>query len=457
MKNKTSPTSSKSEAKLDQLSSSPKDTQNDSIDLLNSQFGTGDTSSDGDESSRKSSGGEDFAQLLEESFRKPSKKLSVGEKIRGKILLLGKEEVFVSTGTPHDGILSKRELLNEDGTCSYQVNDTVDLYVTQIRGGEIRLSKKPTDKNLAEDLEDAFDRMLPVQGRIVETCKGGVRVSIKGKVAFCPISQIDLKHVENAEDYVGKSFEFRITQFSERGRNIVVSRRKVLEEEREASAGSFLEEHQVGDVVQGRVTRLEKFGAFIELTPGIEGLVHISEIAWSRIGDPSDILQVGQEVQAKILSREAVNHRLRISLSIKQAIAQESASTSQGPNAGEKTASPTAPVGGAKYQIGQVLTGKVHRKEVYGFFVQLEPGVNGLLHKSKGLDHPDFQFEKFKVGDAITVQIGEIRKEDGRISLDLPGDPNADDWKNHQGTPASLGTLGGALGAQLKAALEKKK
>ena len=415
------------------------------IDELNAESASDNADSTQDEAKPKS---DDFAKLLSESLRNSSKKLSVGDKIRGKILVLGKEDVFVSTGTQHDGLISRRDLLDAEGNCPYKTDDVIELYVTQVRGSDIRLSKNPTDKNLAEDLEDAFDMMLPIQGRIVEVCKGGVRVNVKGKLAFCPISQIDVKHVENPEEYVGKSFEFQITEFSEGGRNIVVSRRKLLAEEHELSTVSFLEENKDGDVVQGKVARLEKFGAFVELAPGVDGLVHISEIAWSRIGDPAEVLQVGQQVTVKILKRETLNGRAKISLSIKQALPKGETDA-----VGTATGAPSKDDTWSKYALKQIVSGKVNRKEPYGLFIQLEPGITGLLHKSKSDDHPGFKFESVRVGDTLTVQIGEIRIEERRISLDLPRDAGEEDWKQHQQTAASFGTLGD----QLKAALIKKK
>jgi small subunit ribosomal protein S1 len=422
----------------------------DFIDKLNAEFNEDTT----DDTLEKKSDSEDFAKLLGESLKNSTKKLSVGDKIRGKILVLGREDVFVSTGTQHDGVIARRDLLDKDGNCPYKRDDVIELYVTQVRGSDIRLSKNPTDKNLAEDLEDAFDMMLPVQGRIVEVCKGGVRVNVKGKIAFCPISQIDVKHIETPDEYVGRSFEFRITQFSEGGKNIVVSRRKILEEENELSAGSFLEENQDGDIVQGKVVRLEKFGAFVELAPGVDGLVHISELAWSRIGDPSEVVQVGQTVSVKILKRETVNDRMKISLSIKQAIPKDEIAAAHPGKSGVAGAAGAASVNDpwGKFSVGQIIEGKVNRKEVYGLFIQLEPGVTGLLHQSKASDHPEFKFEKLKVGDTVTVQIGEIRKDERRISLDVPRDPNEDDWKKHTQPTTSFGTLGD----QLKASLTKK-
>src|SRR5262249_47510316 len=160
---------------------------------------------------------------------------------------LGKEDVFVSTGTMNDGIVPRKDLLDKDGNVPHQVGDTIELYVTQVRGQEIHLSPKKTAKNLADDLEDAFDMMLAVEGRVVEVVKGGFRVQLMGsKLAFCPISQMDTRRTETGEEYIGKRYEFRITQYSEGGRNIVVSRRKLLEEEAEANAGSFLEENKPG-------------------------------------------------------------------------------------------------------------------------------------------------------------------------------------------------------------------
>ena len=192
---------------------------------------------------------EDFSKLLNESLKKPNKKVSVGDQVHAKILVIGAQDVFVTTGTRADGVLPKSELIDAAGLMPFKVGDVIELYVTLVRGQEVRLSRLKSAKHLAEDLEDAYDLMLAIPGRIVEVCKGGVRVNIKGKLAFCPISQIDTKRVENAEEYVGKSLEFRITQFSEGGRNIVVSRKILLQEEGELNSGSFLEEHKDGDIV----------------------------------------------------------------------------------------------------------------------------------------------------------------------------------------------------------------
>lgn len=390
-------------------------------------------------------GESDFGALLSESLKSNEKKLRVGDKIRGKILNLGSEEVFVTTGTRHDGVMSRRELLDAEGNCAYQVGDYTEVYVTMVKGSEIRLSKFPTDRNMAEDLKSAYESNLPIQGRIVEVCKGGVRVNIKGKMAFCPISQIDSKHVENAEEYVGKSLEFKITEISEGGKNIVVSRRKLLDAEREVGTASFLAETKDGDAATGRVTRLENFGAFVELAPGVEGLVHISEIAWSRIGHPSDVLIPGQTVKVVVLKREVMNGKAKISLSIKQATPREVSDIEKPASKKNEALS--------KYTVGQVLQGKVNRKEPYGLFVELEQGLSGLLHKSRASDTKEFQFDKVRVNDQITVQIVEIKTSERQIALSLPRDDSEDEWKSsyQSNAGASLGTLGSKMAGLLAA------
>jgi small subunit ribosomal protein S1 len=195
------------------------------------------------------------------------------------------------------------------------------------------------------------------------------------------------------------------------------------------------------------VVRLEKFGAFVELAPGVDGLVHISEIAWSRIGDPSEVLAVNQPVQVKILKRETVGDKMKIALSIKQA---QSAQVKEDSKA--VTADPWS-----KFTVGQVLKGKVTKKEPFGLFIQLEPGITGLLHKSKAVEQPGFQLEKARVGDELIVQIGQISKEERRISLEFPRDPEENEWRNHTPAASSLGSFGGAFGDKLQAALNKKK
>jgi len=380
--------------------------------------------------------GEDFSKLLGASLEASEKIFAPGDRVRAEILALGQDDGIVALGPGKEGAVATAELAGR------KVGERIDLFVTSVRPSEIRLSINPTDKNIAQDLQEAFESRRPVEGRVAEACKGGVRVNVKGRTAFCPISQLDLKRVETGAEFVGKTFVFRITEFSERGGNVVLSRRKLLEEEQARAVAAFLDQNPDGSIVPGTVSRLEKFGAFIELLPGVEGLAHVSELAWSRLESPSDLLAVGQSVAVKILKRETVDGRLKISLSLKKA--------TERPAAGPAAAAVDP---WAKYAAGQVVEGKITRKEPYGLFVQLEPGVVGLLHQSKVSDHAEFHLERQKVRDSIRVEIGEVKLAERRISLQLPRDPDADEWKRHQ--QAGEATPGN-LGESFRAAFEKK-
>jgi small subunit ribosomal protein S1 len=385
---------------------------------------------------------EEFSALLGASLEAAEKTFEVGDKVRGELLAVGREDSQVAIGPGREGVVASADFRDAEGLVSVRAGDVLDLYVTSIRHNQIRLSKNPTDKNIAQDLKEAFELKRPVEGRVVEACKGGFRVSVKGKSAFCPVSQLDVKRVETGAEFIGKTFTFVLTEFGEDGRNVVVSRRKLLEEEQARACAAFLAANADGAVVAGTVVRLEKFGAFVELVPGVEGLLHVSEVAWSRVESPAEILKAGQTVSVKILKRETVEGRLKISLSLKQVT--------------ERPASPAAAAvvdPWSKYAAGQVVEGKITRKELYGLFVQLEPGVVGLLHQSKTNDRPDFQLERQKVGDMIPVQVAEVKLGERRISLELPQDKDADEWRERQESEAPASPM-----AELfRAALEKKK
>ena len=379
---------------------------------------------------------EDFSRLLGESLEAEQDALAPGDRVRAEILAIGREDAIVALGPGKEGVVAAKELAGR------AAGERVELFVTSVRPSEIRLSINPTDKNIAQDLKEAFESRRPVEGRVAEVCKGGVRVSVHGRSAFCPISQLDLKRVETGAEFVGKTFAFRITEWGEEGRNVVVSRRKLLEEEQAVSVARFFEKNPDGSVVPGKVARLEKFGAFIELLPGVEGLAHISELAWSRVESPSDLLAVGQSVAVKLLKRETVEGRLKIALSLKQA-------------AEKPAAAPAVAVVDpwVKYAAGQVVEGKITRKEPYGLFVQLEPGVVGLLHQSKTADRAEFRLESQKVGETISVEVAEVKLAERRISLQLPRDADADEWRRNQEIREAAP---GAFGESLRAALQKK-
>ncbi|MEK2644757.1 S1 RNA-binding domain-containing protein [Bdellovibrio sp. BCCA] len=371
-----------------------------------------------------------FEQLFAQSEQGLKTRVSVGDQIRGEILSIGKEESFVSTGTPVDGLIFTKDLMDENKEVKYHVGDMIDVVVISAKGGEIRLAKKGSKNASTDSLEDAFDMELPVTGTVTEAVNGGLRVNIQGKTAFCPISQIDSKFVQDTAEYVGRKFDFLITQMDKR--NMVVSRRKLLDLQKAENEGVFMEKRKAGDILEGRITRLEKFGAFVELEAGVEGMVHLSELTWSRVHSPQEVVSAGQTVTVKILKIEDVDGRLKISLSMKQAD-------------GDGNPWNSVP---AKFPVGTVVNGKVEKKETYGLFVNIAPGITGLLPKSKWRDHIDgAQFENKKRGDEIVVQIDEIKFEEKKISLGVPGAGEDHSWRSHQ--PAS-GTGFGSLGDALK-------
>ncbi|MGE5086903.1 MAG: S1 RNA-binding domain-containing protein, partial [Bacillota bacterium] len=234
---------------------------------------------------------EDFEALFAASEQGLKTRVSVGDQIRGEILSIGKEESFVSTGTPVDGLIFTKDLLDENKEVKYHVGDMIDVVVISAKGGEIRLAKKGSKNASTDSLEDAFDMELPVTGTVTEAVNGGLRVNIQGKTAFCPVSQIDSKFVQDTSEYVGRKFDFLITQMDKR--NMVVSRRKLLDLQKAEHEGVFMEKHKAGDILEGRITRLEKFGAFVELEAGVEGLVHLSELTWSRVHSPQEVVSAG--------------------------------------------------------------------------------------------------------------------------------------------------------------------
>lgn len=356
---------------------------------------------------------ESFAELFEQYSADIKDDIRQGDRIEGKIISIGEKSVYVDTGSISDGVVAKSELLDENGELPYQEGDTVDLYVVSMSESEIILSKAISGAANLDMLQDAHATRTPVEGTVKEVIKGGFHVEISGKRAFCPISQIDVKYVETAEDYLGQTVEFLITRIEEKGRNIVVSRRDYLNIEIEEKRKSFLKDTKEGDIVKGRITKLMPFGAFVELIPGIEGLVHVSELAWSRVEKPEEAVSAGEEVDVKILSMTPGDKpdRMKISLSIKQTLTD-----------------PWELVGDNIHE-GDQLTGTVTRLMPFGAFVEIAPGTEGLVHLS------EMSYEKrvLKADDVVTqgekvqVVVKKIETDKKRISLSIK-DAHGDPW-----------------------------
>ncbi|MBG0791041.1 MAG: 30S ribosomal protein S1 [Desulfovibrionaceae bacterium] len=370
-----------------------------------------------------------FAELFEQYSDGGGDDLNVGDKVSGKVIQVGETTVFVDTGTKLDGVVEKEELLDEDGNCTVADGDTVELYVVGKDSGGIKLSKAISGIGGLAMLEEAKNGNLPVEGKVESTCKGGFNVTVLQRRAFCPVSQIDARFVEDPEEYVGQTLEFLVTKLEQHGRNIVVSRRVLLERDAAESAASFVEETKVGDEVEGTITRLAGFGAFVEIMPGLDGLVHISQISHGRIGHPEEAVSVGQKVRAKITKMDHDDKgRLKISLSMKE-LAQDPWDTVS-----------------STFAEGDKVTGKVVRLADFGAFVELVPGIDGLVHVSemsytRRVNKPaDFVSE----GQEVAVKIKSIDPIKRRISLsmkDAEGDPWMDVADKYQAGQKVTGTV----------------
>ncbi len=376
---------------------------------------------------------ESFEKLLESYGDMADEALRVGEKITARIIAIGKDTVFLDTGTKIDGIVEKEELLDDTGSLPYEVGDTLELYVISFNEGELRLSRAMSGIGGLNLLRDAFREQVPVEGKVVSVIKGGYQVDAMHRRAFCPASQIDLKYSEKQEEYVGRHLRFLITQLDDNGRNIVLSRRKLLERELEVSRKEFLDSLKPEAILAGKITRIMPYGAFVELFPGIEGMVHVSELSWSRVESAEEIAVVGQEVRVKVLSIESAEKpgQKRIALSVKQATADPWETVSR------------------DFKEGQIVKGKVRRLASFGAFVEIAPGIEGLVHISemsytKRILKPE---EILAQGQQIKVMIKEINSDSRRISLslkDVEGDPWADVLDKY------------VIGQRLQGRLEKK-
>lgn len=362
--------------------------------------------------SQPENGADDFATLFEAYAERLGGQLQVGDKISGEIIAIGKESVFVDTGTKIDGVVDSKELKDENGRMTCNPGDKIELFVVAVDEGEIRLSKAVSGVGDQRLLEDAFRNGIPVEGKVTEVCKGGFRVDVMKRKAFCPISQMDLRFVETPENYLGETYAFIIIQYEAKGRNIVLSRRNLLEREQQKIQAEFLATLESGAILAGTVTRLMPFGAFVELIPGLEGMVHISELSWSRIEAPESAVRVGEKVQVKVLAIDAANGsgRPKISLSAKQVSDDPWTSVD------------------IQFHQGDLVTGKVTRCAPFGAFVEIAPGIEGLVHISemsftKRINKPE---ECVGPGAEVAVTIKAIDTQKRRISLsirDAAGDP----------------------------------
>jgi small subunit ribosomal protein S1 len=303
---------------------------------------------------------EDFASMFEASLQ--AKRFERGQTIEGTIVAIGPEVAFVNVGGKGEAIIEIAELKDAEGVLEVAAGDRIQAMVVSTDGG-LTLSRKLARGAATErQLEDAFHTGLPVEGKVERAVKGGYEVRIARQRAFCPVSQIDTLRNTDPAQHEGRVYAFRIIEFKAGGKNIVVSRRALLEDEQRAGAAEIRRSIVAGAVLTGRVTSVREFGAFVDLGAGVQGLLHVSEMGWSRVSDAAQVVTPGEEITVKVLRVD--DDTQKIALGLKQL-----------------TADPWSTVD-ATYEEGQVRTGRVTRLTEFGAFVELESGVEALAHAS---------------------------------------------------------------------------
>lgn len=329
-----------------------------------------------------------------------------GEIVSGTVVSVGRDWVFVDIGGKSEGMIAGDEFVDEDD--EVKIGDVVEATVLTTRGG-IRLSRSLRKSSQSDEvLQDAYENRIPVEGRVMEVRKGGFGIAIgSGHTAFCPISQIDARYVEKPEDYLEQALNFRIIEFSSDLRNIVVSRRILLEEEQQAQARQTRERLKPGAILEGDVKKVMPYGAFVGVG-GLDGLVHVSEISWDRVEDPTQHLTEGQRVTVKVLDFDIAKDKL--SLSIREAGSDPWDDVEK------------------RFPTGTTMAGTVMRVEPYGAFVRIATGIEGLVHVSDmtWVGRVRHASDVANVGDSVQVAVLNVDRERKRISLgmkQIQGDP----------------------------------
>jgi small subunit ribosomal protein S1 len=339
-----------------------------------------------------------FAELFEQSSS-DFESLEPGQSIETTIVSISGENIFLQLSGKSEGVLDAAELTDKSGELSVKEGDTITAYFLSSRNGEMLFTTRISgDKAGKAVLENAFENGIPVEGIVEKEIKGGFEVKIGESRAFCPYSQMGLKRVENPEDYIGRSLTFKITEYGEKGRNVLVSNRNILEEQQRERVAVLKKTLHEKMIIKGSVEKIQDFGAFINLN-GVQALLPISEISRNRVDDIHKVLSVGQEIEASIIRLDWKKER--ITLSMKALLADPWENVSQ------------------KYRTGSKYSGTVVRITDFGAFVSLEPGLDGLIHISDmRTDSRDSRPEDvLKKGQAVTVQINKIDIENKRISL----------------------------------------
>ncbi len=341
---------------------------------------------------------EDLMDMYEESF----KRFAEGEVVTGRVISVDKDYVIVDIGYKSEGQIRIHEFQDENGNVDVHTDDKVEVMVEwwDDENEVVVLSKEKAEKvKVWEEIKRAYEADEPVEGVIASRVKGGFSVDI-GVNAFLPGSQADLRPVRNLDEMVGKTYKFKVLKFNRKRSNIVLSRRVILESERESKRSKTLSTIHEGKVVKGIVKNITEYGVFVDLG-GVDGLLHITDISWGRVKHPSEMFSVGDEITVKILNLDL--ERERVSLGMKQ-LAPDPWSTAA-----------------EKYPVGSRVSGRVVSLTDYGAFVELEEGIEGLIHVSemswtRKVRHPN---KVVSVGEEVEALVLDIKPDNRRISLGM--------------------------------------
>jgi small subunit ribosomal protein S1 len=341
-----------------------------------------------------------FGDLLEQSFRKQDD-VREGDIVEGTVVAVQRENAVIDFGFKSEGVVAIREFPSIDGKPQVKEGDKVLVFVEskqENESGLCVLSKEKADRmRIWDDIAKAHETDATIEGIVTSRVKGGLQVDI-GVKAFLPGSQVDLRPIRNLDKLIGEKFRFKVIKFNKRRNNIVLSRRLVLEKEREEQKASTMAKLQEGAILDGVVKNITEYGAFIDLG-GIDGLLHITDMSWGRLNHPSDMFKVGDDVRVKVLKFDPATER--VSLGLKQIQDDPWIEADK------------------KYAVNAKVSGKVVSLTDYGAFIELEPGIEGLVHVTemswtRRVKHPS---KMYSIGDEVTAMVLDIDISQKRISL----------------------------------------
>ncbi|MEE9910746.1 MAG: 30S ribosomal protein S1 [Deltaproteobacteria bacterium] len=374
--------------------------------------------------------------MFEESYATP-KRFAVGEKVEALIVKISPEWIFIDLGAKSEGYIDKKEFLDDAGNLTIKEGDTVTAYFLSSRHSErLFTTKLLARKSVDEFLVNAYQNAIPLEATVEKEVKGGFSVRISASATgFCPFSQMDRRRIENATDFVGKKFDFIVIEYGENGRKIILSRRPLLEKIEQEKKAALKGSLQKGMTVQGVVTSVRDFGAFVDIG-GIQALLPVSEMTWGRVEDTKSLYKPGDTIEAVLINLDWDNDR--VTLSFKDTLPDPWNDVIR------------------NYVEGSIHKGKVSRLTDFGAFITLEAGVDGLLHisklgKGKKIKHAR---DVLSEGRDIDVKIEKIDRDNKKISLDLAAnseekngsEQESDDYKSYMPkAPKTMGTFGDLL------------